>query len=247
MLAAAIVGDALTHTARLYLQYCAAERAAVVDARTLADICQRYDGNFRVVAHSLGCRLVIEALPLLPPAQRPREVHLCAAASTAEHVLPRLEQLCAPSGRVVHYYSPSDEVLITGFRLMTGVPAFGAGPLGHSIAGVTEVDATNYCGMQVHDSYAPCFHRLALDAAVGAPPPPAQGVWLERQRVQLRDALALGVGKLQASMPTGTGFFGTQAASASFGAMERWMRQGQRELRRRWVRRDVAAVPDRET
>ena len=60
----------------------AAEAAAVVDAEPLAEAVSRFDGEGRVVGHSLGCKLLLEALPLLPPAKRPKEVHLCAAAAT---------------------------------------------------------------------------------------------------------------------------------------------------------------------
>ena len=53
-----------------------AETAAVAEAPGLARACAAFGGDYRVVAHSLGCRLVLEALPLLPAEQRPREVRL---------------------------------------------------------------------------------------------------------------------------------------------------------------------------
>ena len=61
---------------RLLLHYRSAETAAVAEAPGLARACAAFGGDYRVVAHSLGCRLVLEALPLLPAEQRPREVRL---------------------------------------------------------------------------------------------------------------------------------------------------------------------------
>ena len=118
MLAAATAGDGLAHAARLYLQFREAERAALKDAPMLAAECSHFQGNYRVVAFSLGCRLVLEALPRLPPSQRPVEVHLCAAAVTEEYALPRLPKLCSPRGRAFHYHSASDE----GKRTASVVP-----------------------------------------------------------------------------------------------------------------------------
>ena len=109
LLAAATAGDGLAHAARLYLQFREAERAALKDAPLLAAECSHFQGDFRVVAFSLGCRLALEALPRLPPSQRPVEVHLCAAAVTEEYALPHLPDLCSPRGRTFHYHSASDE------------------------------------------------------------------------------------------------------------------------------------------
>ena len=48
----------------------------MAEAPRLARACAAFGGDYRVVAHSLGCRLVLEALPSLPAEQRPREVRL---------------------------------------------------------------------------------------------------------------------------------------------------------------------------
>ena len=61
---------------RLLLHYRSAESAAVAEAPRLARACAAFGGDYRVVAHSLGCRLALEALPSLPAEQRPREVRL---------------------------------------------------------------------------------------------------------------------------------------------------------------------------
>ena len=77
-------GDALLNAWRLYLHFRVTEEATVADAERLAEACSiQFGGDeYRIAAHSLGARLVLEAMPLLPPSHRPAEVHLCAAAVT---------------------------------------------------------------------------------------------------------------------------------------------------------------------
>jgi len=178
------------------------ELAAAQDARLLAEECSQFGGDFRVVAFSLGCRLALEALPLLPPDLRPREVHLCAAAVTERFARPHLPHACSPEGRVFHYFSSSDEVLNTGFRLLSqGDPALGSAPLAQSLPNVTSHDASNYCGVLVHDSYGSAFDRMASDALQGREPPVVEGEWLQRQRAQLQSSVSAALGRLP-SAPT---------------------------------------------
>ena len=216
-LVAGLSADALTNAIRFHLTFRRAEAAAVADAPALAAVCDGFGGEFRVVAHSLGCRLVLEALPLLPPNRRPIEVHLCAAAATESLAAERLSQLCAPGadGRgVCHYYSASDEVLATGFWLASGgVPALGSAPLSRSLppppppAGaiavpVRSVDATPYFeSVLVHGAYKSVLDRLVVDAALGLPPPPPPDPWMRRQQLLLHAALLKTMAKLPTELP----------------------------------------------
>ena len=60
---AGVAADALANSARLYLKFREAEKAAVASAPALASACSSFGGKgYRIVAHSLGCRLVLEAL-----------------------------------------------------------------------------------------------------------------------------------------------------------------------------------------
>jgi len=185
-LAAAATGDACAHAARMYLMFRNAETAASLDAPRLAEELCRFDGQFRVVAFSLGCRLVLETLPLLPPDKRPAEVHLCAAAVTESFALPLLPQLCSSAGKVFHYYSPADEILNTGFFIPSaGHPAVGSAPLSIPLDHVVSHDATNYMGVFVHNGYRDHFHHMAINASLGREPPEAQSqrMWQQRQRL----------------------------------------------------------------
>ena len=130
-----LAGDALLNAARIYRAYRAAEDAAQHDAPTLAAALSKlaqapHVESYRVVAHSLGCRLLVDALPLLPPDLRPAEVHLCAAAMTATHAAPKLAHICRPGGHVYHFWSAGDEALSSGFLLASGGErALGSMPL----------------------------------------------------------------------------------------------------------------------
>lgn len=212
-LAAGLSADVLTTAIRLYLTFKRAEAAAMAEAPALADACEGFGGKYRVVAHSLGCRLVLEALPLLPPDRRPIEVHLCAAAATEAMAAPRLSQLCAPGGRgVFHYYSASDETLATGFLMASGgVPALGSAPLSCprpppppevEAVRVTSVDATPYFdGVLVHSAFRENLDRMVADALLGRPPPPRADAWLRRQQQQLHAALTKAIATLPTELP----------------------------------------------
>lgn len=191
-LAAATIGDACAHAFRMQLLFREVETAAAQDASLLAEELRRFEGNFRVIAFSLGCRLMLETLPLLPPSARPLEVHLCAAAATEEFSLPLIPHLCSPSGKVYHYYSPADEVLNTGFMMYSvGKPAIGTVRLPKLTTNCASHDASNYLGLLVHSSYSSNFDRMATNAMLGQPPPALQGTWLRRQRTEIEKNLRI--------------------------------------------------------
>jgi len=197
-LAAGVAADAIVNAARLYLHFRKAEVAAAADADHFAEACDRLgaSSSYRVAAHSLGCRLVLDALPLLAPERRPAEVFLCAAAATPSHAADKLPLMCASGGRLYHFYSPYDEALTTGFVLASGgEAALGSRALPSELEfpGASSHDATHYLGIAAHGAYKKHFHRLAADAVLGRPPPhalyPAVHMGLVRQREMLRTSL----------------------------------------------------------
>ena len=80
------------NAARLATQYRQAAATSEAEAsrlrKTLLALRAEYD-HVRVVAHSLGCRMLMHAIEPLPAAARPDEVHLLAAAVQAEHAAAR--------------------------------------------------------------------------------------------------------------------------------------------------------------
>ena len=73
-LAAAVASDVVLNGLRLMVQYRIAESTAVRDAQRLAEdlrLMRAQHDKVRVVAHSLGCRKVLQAVALLGPGEAP--------------------------------------------------------------------------------------------------------------------------------------------------------------------------------
>jgi hypothetical protein len=156
-----IVGEQLLTISALFVgQYLAASR----NARELADeqaahlraLAER-GAKVRVVAHSLGCRQVIEAASRLPPELRPEEIHLCAPAVREEDVVAR--------GSTFLYFTEKDRVLDLGFTPLARGRALGfAGPR-EAYGGLTALDVSEQFDFFVHGEYKIRFYRLVPEAA----------------------------------------------------------------------------------
>ena len=203
LFAAGLAGDAMLNATRLYLSYLTAVDASNRDAPKVADAIatSSLTRDYRIVAHSLGCRLIVDALPLLPPESRPSEIHLCAAALTANHALPKLDSICRPGGRIYHYWSSHDEALSSAFLLASrGEPALGSMPLPNEDKPLTistsSHDVSSYLGLASHGTYRLHFDEFAADAILGRPPPPPLAPWLVRQQAVLGESLTKALKRL---------------------------------------------------
>ncbi len=152
---------------RFVAQYMVANQAARVRAEILADrlasLRGRYD-RMRVVAHSLGCLHVVEAVALLAPEERPDEVHLLAPACRERDVSEKLAGGLARESAYL-YHCRSDAVLEVGFRLASRGRALGAvGPRG-IYPGLDVVDVGSHFGFWVHREYKNRFPELLRDAS----------------------------------------------------------------------------------
>jgi len=158
--------------ARFVAQYAYAMRVAEATARDLAAVIGdlvRSGIDVRVVAHSLGCRAVIEASALLEPDQRPREIHLLAPACVEDDLEDRLSGLAR---RRTHlYFNPYDPVLAVGFRALAMRSALGSVGPRRDYPGLVSIDASTCLGgLRAHGEYK---HRLA--ELVASSPPPLDG------------------------------------------------------------------------
>ncbi len=112
----------------------------------------------RIVAHSLGCRQVIEAVSRLAPEHRPDEIHLCAAAVREDEVEDKLADLAR--GATYLYFTEKDRVLDLGFTPLARGRALGAaGPL-REYRGLTALDVSDDFDFRVHGEYKNRFARL---------------------------------------------------------------------------------------
>ncbi len=141
-------------SARLASQYVSASRTARERsehlATRLARLSSRYD-HVRVVGHSLGCVQVIEAISLLDSWERPAEVHLCAPACRERDVSDKLDDMARR--RAWLYYTRSDLVLETAFRIMARGRALGAVGPREEYAGLEPVDVGEHVGFRAHGDY----------------------------------------------------------------------------------------------
>lgn len=152
---------------RFAMEYRAAERAAqeraIGLAERLSELAAEHE-RVRVVAHSLGCRHVIEAVSVLEPSARPSEVHLCAPACSEADVELELENLARE--RTHLYFTPADLVLRTGFKLLSGSglsggDAIGASGIEGSYEGLDAWDVSEDFDFWVHAEYKRIFGRIA--------------------------------------------------------------------------------------
>lgn len=127
-------------------------------AGCLAELAAKHR-RVRVVAHSLGCRQVIEAAALLPRQERPYEVHLCAPACLEEEVGDKLDNIASAAAFL--YYTDLDHVLDLSFRAISQGRAIGAAGLTEDYEGLTLRDVSHAFDFWVHTEYKNRFSRFA--------------------------------------------------------------------------------------
>jgi hypothetical protein len=158
-----IVGEQVLTVCALFVhQYLAASRNAQALAEQCADHLAELTetgARVRVVAHSLGCRQVIEAVSRLSPQLRPQEIHLCAPAVREQEVAEKLSSLAR--GATYLYYTEKDRVLDLGFTPLARGRALGyAGPK-NSYPGLVALDVSEKFDYFVHGEYKARFAQLA--------------------------------------------------------------------------------------
>ena len=156
----------LTVSALFVHQYLVATRNAQAlaeeHATQLAALAEG-DARVRVVAHSLGCRQVIEAASSLPPELRPDEIHLCAPAVREDDVAEKLRSLAR--GATYLYYTEKDRVLDLGFTPLARGRALGYSGPREAYAGLTALDVSEQFDFFVHGEYKTRFGQLVPEAA----------------------------------------------------------------------------------
>jgi len=165
-----IVGEQVLTVSALFVhQYLAATRNAQALAAELATqlaalaTLAEGEARVRVVAHSLGCRQVIEAASSLPPELRPHEIHLCAPAVREDDVADKLPSLAR--GTTFLYYTQKDRVLDLGFTPLARGRALGYSGPREAHAGLTALDVGDQFDFFVHGEYKARFGQLVPEAA----------------------------------------------------------------------------------
>lgn len=146
---------------RFVEQFVEARREAQFRAEDLATCLESLaeEGRrVRVVAHSLGCRHVIESSSQLTGSARPHEIHLCAPACLEEEVEDKLANLAQEDTYL--YYTPLDHVLDISFRAMAKGRALGAAGVDGQYANLHPRDVSSAFDFWVHTEYKNRFNRF---------------------------------------------------------------------------------------
>jgi hypothetical protein len=117
----------------------------------------------RVVAHSLGCRHVIEAVSQLEPARRPHEIHLCAPACREDHVLEKLSALAQE--RTYLYYTRKDRVLELVCTPLARGRVLGFTGTHRDYDRLVDIDVSEHFDFRVHGEYKNRFAMLVPRSA----------------------------------------------------------------------------------
>jgi len=185
--AGALAADVLLHAGRLVVQYRQAaansQREAEQLRQVLLELRRDYD-VVRVVAHSLGSRMLLHACQTMAVDDLPDEAHLLAAAVQASEAAPLLSRLARGITHV--YFSRDDLCLGVAFRVIEGGPALGYSGLADVTGGRTLLeavppgengqgdegpsagsdgvrihDSSEHFGLVVHNSYAARWGQIA--------------------------------------------------------------------------------------
>jgi len=163
MIATSLLIDAGYHIGRLIHQYRRVEKNTTILSYQLSQELVRLHkqyGKVRVISHSLGCKLLVNAIRDIPHEFRPHTVHLCAPAFDEETYGPILNEIS--QRRTYIYYTPKDVVLSLGLRSIKGYNPIGSAGLKKHYPNVKTVDVSSYFSdfWIVHNNYNEQFHRF---------------------------------------------------------------------------------------
>jgi len=116
----------------------------------------------RVIAHSLGCRLLINSLQEIPLEKRPHEIHMCAPAVVEDSI--DIDWSCLAQNHTHIYWSTRDSTLSLGFPILNN----GNQPIGcigisknYTKVSSLKVDIFFKDEVLVHRHYPYIFHKFA--------------------------------------------------------------------------------------
>ena len=172
-LAAGALGmDAALNVGRVWMQYLNTAYCSPQETERLTDVLRELRGEYghvRVVAYSVGCRLLMEACQPLEACQRPDEIHLIAPAVVCDEGAALLSTGGGLARGNTHVYYTSEDVVLGPkiFGAAESGPALGMrglepGELNYSACRVSMHDTTSVPGI-AHTMY----NRLWGEVAYG--------------------------------------------------------------------------------
>lgn len=139
-------------------------------ARTLVDYSDQYK-KVRIVSHSLGCKILLEAMKLIPEEAKPDSIHLCAPAITIGDILEYNSTFAKDNTYI--YHAENDMILsmlysaVNGFvkkNEIVGVSGINNDVLNSLQNGssIHNINCTEYFSdfWFVHTNYAENLHKI---------------------------------------------------------------------------------------
>lgn len=128
-------------------------------ALDLMDLSKKYE-IVRVVCHSLGCKLLLNAIEYIPDKHKPNVVHLCAPTfneTEYEHILNKVSKQ-----KTYIYYTDRDTILSTALQLTKNKNPVGAFGLEKTYSNIKAIDVTSYFDdyWLVHNNYHKVFCKF---------------------------------------------------------------------------------------
>lgn len=156
--------DVALYTALLAAEFYKAEQSiseqSVRLAETIAGLHAEHK-KVRIVAHSLGCRLVYHASHILPEEKKPHDIHFMAPAFTELEVGPHLDSLAKDTVSI--YHNETDYILSLLYTSVTGgSKAVGCSGLLGTYNRAKAVDTSPHFSWLVHGEYRNEFHKFVL-------------------------------------------------------------------------------------
>lgn len=156
--------DVAVYTALLAAEFYKAEKSiaeqSVRLAETIAELHSQHK-KVRIVAHSLGCRLVYHAANMLPDEKKPHDIHFMAPAFTELEVGPHLDSLATHNVSI--YHNEDDYILSLLYTSVTGgARAVGCTGLEGIYGKAKAVNTQPHFSWLVHGEYRNEFHKFAL-------------------------------------------------------------------------------------
>lgn len=156
------IHEGLIYSGRIINQYQYASKQIPIESIRLREhirlLVKDQKKKVRIVAHSLGCQLVVKASSSLPINERPSEIHLCAPAFQEGAFRPQLDDLAQENCFL--YYSPRDWILGT-YSLIHGSHAIGySGPI-RKYSKLFSKNVDPYFSFFVHFNYKHHFSQFA--------------------------------------------------------------------------------------
>ncbi|AYV82330.1 MAG: hypothetical protein Homavirus31_4 [Homavirus sp.] len=156
VLTTGIIFDIALFSSRLLYEYFHADKNTVIYATKLSEDLIRLSKKYkklRVISHSLGCKLLMNAIVKIPPEHRPTTIHMLAPAIVEEEYANVFNNLAKEKTYV--YYCNDDIVLGTILQFIKSQNIVGASGLTNSYEGVEIKDVGEYFKdyWLVHNNY----------------------------------------------------------------------------------------------